>query len=236
MFSTFFRTVTEEDKNIAIENIIEHASPRSDFFLMLVLSASMATFGVMLGDVIVLIASMLIAPLLYPILSFALGISVADEVLVRRSFVTFTKSVGLVLMASAIIGFLFAPRDGFVSMGFLGDVSPLSYALVALIAGFAGTFALVKPRLSETLPGVAIAVALVPPLARAGVGFALLDWALVSSALLLFVVNAIGIVCASMIVFSMLHFAFKKRVAQAAVARDEAEVIGEVIQTKRGGE
>lgn len=232
MFNALFRNVSETDKNAAIENIVKHASPRPDFFLMLALSVSMATFGVILGDVVVLIASMLIAPLLYPILSLALGVAAADEKLVGRSFYTILKSTGIALAASAVIGFLFAPRGSTELLfgNFLGGQgSPFGYVIVAAIAGFAAAFALVKPRLSETLPGAAIAVALVPPLARAGVGIAFFSWTIVSSALLLFVVNVIGIVFSALIVFSMLRFAFKKDVTEEAIKEEEETVKQEAV-------
>lgn len=227
MFNALFRNVTEADKNTAIENIVKHATPRPDFFLMLALSVSMAAFGVILGDVVVLIASMLIAPLLYPVLSLALGVATADEKLVAQSFYTLLKSTGIAIAASTLIGLLFAPRGSLelfvVGTGATGG-SPFGYVIVAVIAGFAAAFALVKPRLSETLPGAAIAVALVPPLARAGIGLATFNAHIMSSALLLFVVNVVGIVGAALVVFSMLRFAFKKDVAEEAVKEEEETV------------
>lgn len=227
MFNALFRNVREADKNAAIENIITHASPRPDFFLMLALAVSMAAFGIILGDVVVIIASMLIAPLLYPVLSLALGVATADEKLVGQSIYTLLKSLGIAVLASALIGLLFAPRGAlelFVAGTASRESSPFGYVIVAAIAGFAAAFALVKPRLSETLPGAAIAVALVPPLAHTGIGFATFNWSIVSSGLLLFLVNIIGIVFAALIVFSMLRFAFKKDVTEEVIKEEEETV------------
>ena len=75
--------------------------------------------------------------------------------------------------------------------------------------------------MNASLPGVAIAVALVPPLAFAGVGLSFFDWAVVSNALLLFLVNIIGIMFSAMIVFSMFRFAVKKKVTQEAVKEED---------------
>ena len=223
MFSALFHGLSESDKDNAIENIIQHASPRQDFFLMLVLAIGMAVFGVLLQSIIVVIASMLIAPLLYPLLSLALGIIAADETLIVRSLYTIGKSVVLSLAGGFVIAFLFSPHQ--LNTAFLfgsgGSQASLIYAVIAAIAGFAAAFAMVKPHLNETLPGVAIAVALVPPLAVAGTALALFDWQLFSQALLLFLANVIGILFSAMIVFALFRFSTKKKVTEQAVKQEE---------------
>lgn len=78
-----------------------------------------------------------------------------------------------------------------------------------------------KPHLNDTLPGVAIAVALVPPLAEAGVALSSFDWTVFSNAMLLLLVNFIGIVFSAMIVFALLRFSVKKTVTQEAVKEQE---------------
>lgn len=228
MFDILFNNLKESEKNEAIENIIQHASPRADFFMMLVLSMSMAVFGILLGSSVILIGSMLIAPLLYPVLSLSLGIIVSDPKLVGRSFYTLLKSIGLGLSAGLVIGLLFAGASyggGTLPLSeYIGGASSFMYTVVAVIAGLAAAFAITKPHLNETLPGVAIAVALVPPLATAGLGLALFDWEMFSGALLLFVANIIGIMFSVMIVFAMLRFSLKKGVTEEAVKSDEQEI------------
>ncbi|HEX5774988.1 MAG TPA: DUF389 domain-containing protein [Candidatus Paceibacterota bacterium] len=223
MIESLFHNVTEAEKNQAIENIIRHASPRQDFFLMLILSISMAGFGVLLGSTVILIGSMLIAPLLYPLLSLSLGIIVADGKLITLSVYTMLKSVVLALTAAFLIGLLFAGA-GLPDLALLGieagGAPSLIYAFVAVIAGFAAAFATTKPNLNETLPGVAIAVTLVPPLAIAGISISLLNWALASNALLLFLVNVIGIMFSAMIVFALFQFSAKGSVAERAVQEE----------------
>src|SRR5665811_435378 len=146
MLQALFHNVSEDDKNAAVENIIQHATPRQDFFLMLVLSVSMASFGVLLNNSVILVGSMLIAPLLYPILSLALGIIVTDEKLISNSTYTIVKSVGYALAAGFVIGFFFSTHDSTIvfPFGVAGTSSALLYALVAAIAGFAAAFAMTK--------------------------------------------------------------------------------------------
>jgi uncharacterized hydrophobic protein (TIGR00271 family) len=233
MFEALFHNVTEAEKNEAIENIIQHATPRQDFFLMLTLAVSMAVFAVLLGSTAILIASMLIAPLLFPLLSLSLGIIASDQKLITRSVLTLGKSLGLALAAGTIIGFIFGGSgpESFPLYIAVGGASSLMYAIVAAIAGFAAAFAMTKPHLNETLPGIAIAVALVPPLAFAGIGISFFDWPIVSNSLQLFFVNVIGIMFSAMIVFSMLNFAVKKKVTQEAV-KEEEKIIKKETEVK----
>jgi len=227
MFKGLFENVSETDKNTAIENIIQHATPRYDFFMMLMLSVSMAAFGILLDSNIILVGSMLIAPLLFPLLSLALGIIVADNKLISRSVVTLIKSAILSVLASFVIGFLFSSRNVEFVFPFISDPSmpsPLMYAIVAAIAGFAAAFATTKPHLNDTLPGVAISVSLVPPLAVAGVSLSLLNWEVFSNALLLFFVNVVGIIFSVMIIFSLFKFSVKQHVTKEVVKQEEKVV------------
>lgn len=223
MFPGLFNNVTEKEKDAAVEAIIRHATPRGDFFLMLVLSVAMAAFGILLDSTVILIGSMLVAPLLHPILSFALGIIVGDTKLIGRSVYTILKSAVFALAASFIIGLLFSGQNIntlILSFDFTGHAG-LMYAVVATISGFAAAFAVTKPHLNETLPGVAISVSLVPPLATAGVSLSLFEWGVFSNAVLLFIVNIIGIAFSAMIVFALMRFAVKQKVTTEAVKEED---------------
>ncbi|MCR4333716.1 MAG: TIGR00341 family protein [Patescibacteria group bacterium] len=226
MFQGLFHNVTEIEKNAAVEGIIQHATPRHDFFLMLVLSVSMASFGVLLNNSVILVGSMLIAPLLYPLLSLALGVIVTDERLVTNSTYTIVKSIVYALIAGFIIGFFFSSHDSTIvfPFGVAGESLSLLYALVAVVAGFAAAFAVTKPHLNETLPGVAISVALVPPLAAAGVALSIFDWTVFSNSMALFLVNIICVVFSAMVVFAMFRFSVKKTVAKEVI-REEEKII-----------
>jgi uncharacterized hydrophobic protein (TIGR00271 family) len=227
MFERLFKNVTDGEKNNAIEGIIGHATPRYDFFIMLILSVSMASFGILLNSTIILVGSMLIAPLLFPLLSLSLGIVVSDGNLIGRSFYTIIKSIGFAVASGFIIGLLFSSHNVAFTFPFVslpGMPSPLIYALVAAIAGLAAAFAVVKPRLNDTLPGVAISVSLVPPLAVAGIAISSLNWTVFSNALLLFIVNVAGIVFTAMIVLSLFKFSVKRTITQKLVKKEEKVV------------
>lgn len=228
MFGGVFENVSGGEKNEAIERIIQHASPRPDFFLMMVLAIAMATMGVLTGSIVILIGSMLIAPILYPLLSFSLGIVTADGPLLSRSGYTIAKSTLLSLAAAFVIAIFFGQTNAPAIVIISGSIPTLAYAAVAGIAGFAAAFAMTKEKLTEMLPGVAISVALVPPLAVAGIGLAHAQWTVFTNAFLLFFTNIVGVILLASVVFSLLGFATKRRVAEEAVKEETKEIQAEV--------
>lgn len=230
MFKALFRNLTEDDKNSAIEKIVVHASPRQDFFFMLILAVAMATFGVLLDSTTILISSMLIAPLLYPILSISLGVITADIKLIGRSTYTLSKSVVLAIVVSFFASLIFRGTTGPIPPSVIEP--SIVYTLVAVIAGLAAAFSMTKPHLSENLPGVAVAVTLVPPLALVGVGLAYANWTIISSSIMLFLANIIGIMFSAMIAFSLMRFAVKKKVTEEAV-KEEKKIVEEETGKKK---
>ena len=219
---TLFNNLTEEDKSRAVERLISGSTPSQDFFLMIILSILTATFGLILGNSAVIIGSMLIAPILYPVLSLSLGIIMSDVKLISRSFYTILKSLVFGISASLVVTLLFSSELSTLNPEITSRIQPsLPYLMIAIISGLAASFALVKPHLSETLPGIAISVALIPPVAVTGIGLAALDWQIVTGSFLLFVVNAIGVTFASMITFSMMNFYVKRVVARQTVEKED---------------
>jgi uncharacterized hydrophobic protein (TIGR00271 family) len=226
MFFQLFENVSDKEKVDAIENLISHSSPRRDFFLLVILSISMATFGIILDSVVILIGSMLIAPVLYPVISLAMGIVMHDKVLVSKSFFTLFKSIVYALIASSFISLLFlkfAPSENSAVLKSIVDVnqSLIMYAIVAAIAGIAASFAMIKPHLNATLPGVAVTVSLVPPLAAIGYGIAQFDWTVITSFLIIFIINIAGIIFAGLLVFSLFDFRKKQKIAEKSIEKEE---------------
>lgn len=235
MPSIIFRNLTEGDKSAAVERLVSHSSPRPDFFLMIVLSVAMATFGLLMGNESVIIGSMLIAPILYPLLSCALGIAMLDALLIGRSLYTLAKSIVLAVLVSAGITFVFFDKSVTEMQMLIARAEPtMLFVAVAVVAGFAASFALVKPQLSETLPGIAISVAMIPPLAVVGVGFALLDGVVVKNAFSLFGINAVGVIVVGAIVFALMKFVGKQRVAKHAIRKEDKKALREKKRAERG--
>jgi uncharacterized hydrophobic protein (TIGR00271 family) len=169
---------------------------RSAFWVLLLLAAVIATAGVMADSDATVIGAMIVAPLMTPILGTALALVLAD----RRSVVA---SVLLVLVggvAVVAVGFALGLLDPVPVVAannsqVAGRVSPKLIDLVAALAtGAVGAFALVRSDVSDTLPGVAIAISLVPPLAVVGLTLESGAPDQAAGALLLFATNVAAIV------------------------------------------
>ncbi|HET8581217.1 MAG TPA: TIGR00341 family protein [Candidatus Paceibacterota bacterium] len=222
-----FSAIDSEDKAHAIESLVTSSTPDFDFFFMMTMAVLMTTLGLLADSETVVIGSMLIAPLLFPLLGISLGLSMADYRLIARSGVTLVKAGVLAIAAAAIATLLFsfaytADGAGAENAVVLARTHPsLLYLAVGIIAGLAVAYAQARPRLSAALPGVAISVALIPPLAVVGVGLAHLDLAVAFGALVMFLINVLGIVAASMIVFSLMNVREEQRAAQKAIVRED---------------
>lgn len=218
MIKQLFNKITVQEKKDATELIFTQSSPSTNFFLMIILSVLMASFGLITNNPTVIIGSMMIAPILYPILGFAMSIVMFDFGLMHHSFVTTLKAIFLSILSSSVISFLLFPQSSGYTEEILSRIdSSLFSCLIGVIAGLAAAFAVVKPKLNETLPGVALSVSLVPPLAVAGIALSRLDFDSMLGALILFSVNIIGVIVAAAIIFLFMNFYSQREVAEQTV-------------------
>ena len=233
MLKTIFNNITSSEKHQIINDLIENSSPRRDFFMMTALSALMATFGIILNNTPILIGAMLVAPLLYSILSLGLGVVILDKKLMLRSVITISKSFALCVALSAGVGLIFKEKAQDISNFFLfaKDIST-GYLMVAIISGLAGTLAIVKPNMNEALPGIAISVALVPPISALGIALSLLDPTMIQQSFDIFIINVIGILIASIFIFATSSFASHRKTIKKAVKKDDKIVAQEAIDTE----
>jgi len=198
--------ITEEERNKTIKRLMESSYPGSDFFIMLLASTVIAVIGLILDNPSVIVGSMLVAPFLSSVLSISLGVVFADFALLRRSLFIAFKSAVVAIAAAALFAVFISVPEGY-NAEILSRVSPsLPYLYVAIAAGIAASFALVKPNLAEFLVGVAVSVSILPPLAVTGIGLASLDGAVALGSFQLFIVNLLGIIFAGVVVFSLMGF------------------------------
>jgi len=133
-----FDNITNKEKADAIEKLIKQSSPSQDFFLLVVLSVVMASIGLLMNNVAVIIGSMLIAPVLFPILGIAMGVVMVDRKLIGRSFGVLLKSFIIAVVASAVVTLFMYPynEDWYLTSEILLRINPgLQDAVIALIAG-----------------------------------------------------------------------------------------------------
>ena len=184
-------------------------SKRTGYMIMLTLAGMIAIAGVLADSTATVIGAMIIAPLGTPILGIALGIVTGHLSLVLRSIMWVLIGVVVVVILGLCFSlFVATPETLSTNSQVVGRTSPSLMDLTAALAtGFAGGFAMCRKDLSAILPGVAIAISLVPPLGVVGVcaGQGLWDDAL--GAFVLFLSNVVALVIAGSIVFTMAGYA-----------------------------
>ena len=154
------------------EKRIASSKPSLGFFVLLVCSAVIATLGLISNSTAVVIGAMVVAPLMDPILSLAFGLAVSDGKLIRRSAVTVMFGVAAVVGTASLLSLMLGISN--VQSEIIGRTSPNLIDLgIAVAAAVAGSFSMTRERLSNSIAGVAIAVALVPPLCVSGIGLTL---------------------------------------------------------------
>jgi uncharacterized hydrophobic protein (TIGR00271 family) len=205
-------TLSIAERAEVYRSIRRGARPDVDFFAMIGLSATIAALGLLLNSAAVIIGAMLVAPLMSAIVGLGLGVVQGDLRLLRLAVGATMRGALLAIAVGAMVG-LVGSLVGLISHGgtlggeILGRINPSLIDLgVALASGAAGAYAMCRKNVSASLPGVAIAAALVPPLAVIGIGLALEDGRVAGGALLLFFTNLIAISAAGGLIFLWLGF------------------------------
>jgi uncharacterized hydrophobic protein (TIGR00271 family) len=169
------------------------------FAALLFLSTVIATYGVLGDSVATIIGAMIIAPLMKPIMATAAGLVMGDMRRAGRSFLTVILGVtGVIFTAWFLSSFLNTTVVSFnTNPSITGRISPsLTDLMVALASGAAGAFAMSRSDVADTLPGVAIAISLVPPLCVVGIGLSEGEFEGAWGAMLLFLTNFLSILLA----------------------------------------
>ncbi|WP_187632203.1 DUF389 domain-containing protein [Hymenobacter lutimineralis] len=168
------------------------------FFAILV-----ASVGLNVNSTAVIIGAMLISPLMGPIVGVGFGAATSDVDLVRRGLKNLGIAAGLSVLVSALY-FCFTPLTD-AGSELLARTTPTTWDVaIALFGGAAGAIGFTRREVSNVVPGVSIATALMPPLCTAGYGLATAHWAFMAGALYLFCINAAFISLAMFLVARIL--------------------------------
>lgn len=182
-----------------------NALPSKMYFIMNILSAIIASYGLVTNSAAVVIGAMLVAMMLGPITGIALAIIDHRMPLLRKSLFTVIIGVSLVVLVGFVVGWLH--KDQPLTAEILSRTQPTSMDLmIALAGGTAGAYAMVSPHLSVAVVGVAVATALVPPLAASGILLANGEMQLGLGALLLAATNILAIQFTNALVLWVLGF------------------------------
>ncbi|WP_416676406.1 TIGR00341 family protein [Egbenema bharatensis] len=169
------------------------AEPALTYYVLLALSVVIATLGLLANSAATIIGAMIVAPLMGPILGMAFSVVMSNRRLLRRSTLSLITGTLMSIAIGAVICRLVGIQT--LTPEIIARTSPNLLDLgVALAAGSAGAFAFSRRDIADALPGVAIAVALVPPLSVVGIGIALNLQSVTFGSLLLFLTNLTGIV------------------------------------------
>jgi len=192
------------DHQHVMTRIVDESGLTARYVFMTMMSAGIAVLGLLLSSPAVVIGAMLISPLMGPILGLGFGLALFDFAELRRALTAFLAgSVAAVLFTALIV--LASPLKG-VTAEILARTRPnLFDLLVALFAALAGTFAIIRGR-GETIVGVAIATALMPPLAVVGYGLATWNIPVLGGSLALFGTNFLTIALAATIMARLYGF------------------------------
>jgi uncharacterized hydrophobic protein (TIGR00271 family) len=159
---------SRERRELVVEDLTAGSEPGVRFYLLLSTSALIAAFGLIANSTAVIIGAMLVSPLMTPIIGTSLGLVIGDTKLFASSLRSIVIGTVLAIFFSALLGFLPLALDATPEM--LSRVRPTLLDLfVAVLAGFAGSYAMIDEKVSPALPGVAIATAIVPPLSNTGI-------------------------------------------------------------------
>jgi uncharacterized hydrophobic protein (TIGR00271 family) len=212
----FFSYASDERFHDLYTDLREDARINGIYVVLMVLSTMLATVGLYLNSASVIIGAMLLAPLMAPIVSVSMGILRGNIELFKNSIGKIVIGVLIALLSSAAITVIFPHKP--VTEEMLARLNPTLLDLaVAIISGIAAACSKSFKEIIQSLAGVAIAVALVPPLAVAGIGIGRMDFYFFYQAYLLFSTNLVGIIIAATFTFRILGY--------SAVVRRKASLV-----------
>jgi uncharacterized hydrophobic protein (TIGR00271 family) len=198
--------VSTEQQGAIYESILESSQIDVEYVALLALAGLIALFGLLENSAAVIIGAMLISPLMNPILSAALALLLGDGKLGRRSAGVLGISVAGVIAITWLVASLTPLKQATPEI--LARTAPnLLDLFIAFLSGLAGTLALRGGSVALTiLPGVAIAVAVVPPLSVVGYGLSNHQGSIAGGAFLLFITNLVSIIISAAAVFRVIGF------------------------------
>ena len=206
---TTLNLTNDVDIPAASENIRKNIPFRGPNVYILFVAIIIASVGLNVNSIPVIIGAMLISPLMGPITGLGLGLGTNDRELVLFSIKNLLVMVGISLLAATLY-FILTPLEIDNPTELLARTRPTIYdVFIALFGGLAGVLETARKEKGTVLSGVAIATALMPPLCTVGYGIANLSWQYTIGALFLFSINCIFIAMAAYLMAKFLKFPVK---------------------------
>jgi uncharacterized hydrophobic protein (TIGR00271 family) len=224
--------VTAARRAAVVEDIRSGSSSTPIYYTLLGISGLIASFGLLASSPAVVIGAMLVSPLMTPIFGISLGLAGSHLRLLRNALVAEFGGVLLVVALGYLLGLL--PLELKATPEILSRTQPnLLDLFVATLAGLAGCLAMIDERISPSLPGVAIATSLTPPLSACGVCLALGAYGGAWGAFLLFLANFLAMLAVATILFVIAGFVSAEEVGSTSdlLQRSAPAVAGLLVVT-----
>jgi len=197
------------DKAATIQEIKDKKSMNGANAWMLLCSIVIASIGLDLNSPAVIIGAMLISPLMSPILGMGMAVGINDMRMLKFAGTHFTAAM-IIAILTATIYFWLSPF-GVLTPELSARTAPTFLdVFIAFFGGMAGIISIARKDISTTLPGVAIATALMPPLCTVGFGIANADWKIASSSFYLFFLNTFFVSIATFVIIRYLGFPYRQ--------------------------
>ncbi|MBG1242458.1 DUF389 domain-containing protein [Nostoc sp. NZL] len=197
-------------------DLLAESTLDSAYIILIISSCAIATLGLLSNSAAVIIGAMIIAPLMLPIRGLAFGALQADITLFRKGIIAVAVGTILAVAIAFSLGWLVGlPRYG---SEILARSRPTLLDLgIAVAAGGISGYAKVETKISASLAGTAIAVALMPPICVIGLGLAQGNWSLSFGATLLYLTNLLGIALSCMVTFLVAGYTSMARARQPLI-------------------
>ncbi len=196
--------IGEVDQVQVTERRREDGQLSEHYLFMTAMSGAIAVLGLLLSSPAVVIGAMLLSPLMGPIMGLGFALAIGDWAWLKDSLRTLAIGAGLAVLLCAALVFV-SPIQAVTSEIAARTRPNLFDLFVALFSALAGAYAMIRGK-EGAIVGVAIATALMPPLAAVGYGLAVWNWTVFSGALLLFVTNFITIAMTAMVMARLYGF------------------------------
>ena len=209
--------ITERVLNHTYYVLTERAKIDLDFLILTVSAAIICALGFKMNSAAVIVGAMVVSPLLYPIICAGAATYRADWNELVRSIGAFAAGFVAAVAAAAVVGLFYATAFRSEIIDRLSE-SVLDYFLVALFSGVAGTYAFFSPKIHGAVAGIAISVALIPPVVMLGIGLGLglakQDTNLIFISGKIVLGNVVGIYLGAIVMVAVLHRISADRIAR----------------------
>ena len=198
-----------------VKEFLEDTQPNIEYYLLVTGASVIALFGILLDSIPVLIAAMIVAPLIQPIIVAAYGLVGGEYAYIGRAAKTFGLSI-LAVVIVTIIGIqifhsVSIPLEDRVFISFIPQ--PVSALVIAFVGGIFATLGIFSKRIDSIVVGIGIAVSLMPPLVASSIGIVVGRGDLASRGATIFGLNVLGIFIGSVCMLFLIRknlFNFRK--------------------------